>query len=325
MQRPTASGSRSTLTPSASSTSAEPDFEVAERLPCLATAQPAAAATRAAVVETLKVEGPPPVPAVSTRSARLGVDRGGERAHRPRQADQLGDRLPLRPQGDQEGAGLDRLGPPFHDLGEHGRGVVGGQVLARADRVDRAADDVVRHRDRPSPSSRKFASRCLPCGVSTDSGWNWTPSAGSSRWRAPITTLAEVGGQFELVGEVGVGDQRVVAAGDHRGRQAGVDRPAVVLDLGVLAVDRLALDDLAAEDLDHRLVAEADAEHRRAGLGEGADRRRRRSPPRRACRGRARRRGGRRRARAARRPRPCRCGPPRARRRAHPGTGPGCR
>ncbi len=83
---------------------------------------------------------------------------------------------------------------------------------------------------------------------------------------------AEVGGQLELVGEVGVGDQRVVAAGDHRGRQPGVDRLAVVLDLGVLAVDRLALDDLAAEDLDHRLVAEADAEHRRPGLGEGADR-----------------------------------------------------
>ena len=44
---------------------------VLERLPCLATAQPAPAATSAAVVETLKVEGPPPVPAVSTRSARL--------------------------------------------------------------------------------------------------------------------------------------------------------------------------------------------------------------------------------------------------------------
>ena len=41
-----------------------------ERLPCLATAQPAPAATSAAVVETLKVEGPPPVPAVSTRSSR---------------------------------------------------------------------------------------------------------------------------------------------------------------------------------------------------------------------------------------------------------------
>ena len=27
----------------------------------------------------------------------------------------------------------------------------------------------------------------FPPGVSTDSGWNWTPSAGSSRWRTAIT------------------------------------------------------------------------------------------------------------------------------------------
>jgi len=56
--------------PSASSTSAEPDREVALRLPCLATAQPAPAAMSAAVVETLYVERPPPVPAVSSRSPR---------------------------------------------------------------------------------------------------------------------------------------------------------------------------------------------------------------------------------------------------------------
>ena len=40
--------------PIASSTSAEPERPVAERLPCLASAQPAPAAIRAAVVETLK-------------------------------------------------------------------------------------------------------------------------------------------------------------------------------------------------------------------------------------------------------------------------------
>src|SRR5690348_18078658 len=44
-------GSRSTRAPTASSTSAEPDRPVAERLPCLATAQPAPAAISAAVVE----------------------------------------------------------------------------------------------------------------------------------------------------------------------------------------------------------------------------------------------------------------------------------
>ena len=66
----TASGARSIRTPSASSTSALPDSPVAERLPCLATAQPAPAAISAAVVETLKVWRPPPVPAVSIRSVR---------------------------------------------------------------------------------------------------------------------------------------------------------------------------------------------------------------------------------------------------------------
>ncbi len=70
MHRATASGFRSILTPSASSRSAEPDRPVAERLPCLATAQPAPAAISAAVVDTLKVGRPPPVPAVSTRSSR---------------------------------------------------------------------------------------------------------------------------------------------------------------------------------------------------------------------------------------------------------------
>src|SRR3989449_1942820 len=55
-------------TPSASSTSAEPHFEVNERLPCFATDAPAPAATNAAAVEMLKVETvPPPVPQVSTR------------------------------------------------------------------------------------------------------------------------------------------------------------------------------------------------------------------------------------------------------------------
>src|SRR5690349_18002010 len=80
MQRPTRSGSISTLTPSASSTSAEPDLLLLERLPCLATAQPAPAATSAAVVEMLKVEGPPPVPQVSTRSSRpVGTGEASER------------------------------------------------------------------------------------------------------------------------------------------------------------------------------------------------------------------------------------------------------
>ena len=53
--------------PRASRTSAEPVCEVMARLPCLATEAPAAAATRAAAVEMLKLpEESPPVPQVST-------------------------------------------------------------------------------------------------------------------------------------------------------------------------------------------------------------------------------------------------------------------
>ena len=85
MQSATASGARSMRPPSASSTSADPHWLVAERLPCFATRQPAPAATKAAVVETLKVGRPPPVPAVSTRSfpASTFTERSRSTAARP--------------------------------------------------------------------------------------------------------------------------------------------------------------------------------------------------------------------------------------------------
>src|SRR3954470_1898235 len=70
MQRATPGGSRSILAPSASSRSADPDRLVADRLPCLPTPQPPPAAISAAVVDTLNVVRPPPVPAVSSRSSR---------------------------------------------------------------------------------------------------------------------------------------------------------------------------------------------------------------------------------------------------------------
>lgn len=61
-------------TPNASSTSALPQRLETERLPCLATAAPAAAATKAAAVEMLNVLAPsPPVPHVSTSGVRRGV------------------------------------------------------------------------------------------------------------------------------------------------------------------------------------------------------------------------------------------------------------
>ncbi len=68
----TRSGGRSSRTPSASSTSAEPDWDDAERLPCLTTRAPAPAATIAAIVEMFTdMERSPPVP--TTSSSRPGT------------------------------------------------------------------------------------------------------------------------------------------------------------------------------------------------------------------------------------------------------------
>ena len=60
--------------PSASSTSALPDFDDTERLPCFATRAPAAAATNIDAVEMLNVcDASPPVPTMSTRCSRSGT------------------------------------------------------------------------------------------------------------------------------------------------------------------------------------------------------------------------------------------------------------
>src|SRR6516162_9581219 len=65
-QRRTIAKSASILTPSAVSTSADPDREESARLPCLATGTPQPATTSALAVEMLKLpEASPPVPQVS--------------------------------------------------------------------------------------------------------------------------------------------------------------------------------------------------------------------------------------------------------------------
>ena len=57
--------------PSVSATSADPQSEETERLPCLATLSPAPATTKAVAVDTLNVpEASPPVPAVSISISR---------------------------------------------------------------------------------------------------------------------------------------------------------------------------------------------------------------------------------------------------------------
>src|SRR6266436_1521138 len=76
-ERPATASGRSMFTPRASRASAEPLRELTERLPCLATRAPAAAATIAEAVDMLNVPvSSPPVPHVSTSP----VGRGSSRA-----------------------------------------------------------------------------------------------------------------------------------------------------------------------------------------------------------------------------------------------------
>mmetsp|Transcript_23432 Transcript_23432/g.61572 ORF Transcript_23432/g.61572 Transcript_23432/m.61572 type:complete len:300 (+) Transcript_23432:256-1155(+) len=72
--RPATSGPTSKRAPSASSTSADPLDDEAARFPCLTTRAPAAATTKDAAVEMLKVFLPsPPVPTISTVGAPAGI------------------------------------------------------------------------------------------------------------------------------------------------------------------------------------------------------------------------------------------------------------
>ena len=157
MQRATASGLRSMRTPSASSTSAEPDRPVAERLPCLATAQPAPAAISAAVVETLNVGRPPPVPAVSIRSLAAGRAPAwrtrasswrGRRARRP-SPPSCAARPARRRSRTSEAL-------PSMISASTAAVCVGAQVAARRQRVDRLGEDRV--------SARKFSQQPLAVG-----------------------------------------------------------------------------------------------------------------------------------------------------------------
>ncbi len=185
-QRDTPSGSRSIRAPSASSTSALPHLEVAERLPCLATATPAPATTKVAVVEMLKVERPPPVPQVSMKSPAGACTRSArERTVSARPA---------------SSAALS----PFAR-----RAIRKPAVWASPASPDMTASSACAAPSRPrsSPSSsrsiasarislgnayasraRKLASSALPEPVRIDSGWNCTPSTGYERWRTPMTT-----------------------------------------------------------------------------------------------------------------------------------------
>src|SRR2546423_3091254 len=262
MQAATSPGSSSMLAPRASSTSAEPLGLLAERLPCFATLQPAPAATRAAVVETLKVGRPPPVPAVSTTSPPTSAFAARSRMVRARRA-------------------ISATVSPWVRNPIRNPAVSGSEALpAMTSWRTREASSA----DRSSPAaSRSIASVRIGLGIE-EVPQELLAMVGEHRLGVELHTLgrqlpvpqahdglAGARRDLELVGQGRVDDQRVVAAGHERGIEPGEDRPSVVLDLRRLAVHGLAAHDLSTEGHGQCLMAEADAENRRALGGEARD------------------------------------------------------
>ena len=260
--------------------SAEPEREEAARLPCLATAQPQAAATSAAVVEMLNVPEPsPPVPAVSTRSSRAGVTGDDVRAHRARRADELVDGLALGAQRDEQAGDLGRIGLAAHHEPDRGLGV------ARAQRVAARAG---------GRSSREITPRsAMREEVARDHVARGREHRLGVELHAVQVRDVAVAQRHDLAVAVARRRDRArpaaarspPASGSGRPRRARAGRRAagpraIWSTVPTLpCIRRRARSTHAAVDLDDALVAEAHAEHRHAA-GEALDQRAPRRPPR---------------------------------------------
>src|SRR3954447_5913732 len=262
IHRATASGLRSIRTPSASSTSAEPLRPVAERLPCLATAHPCPAAISAAVVDTLNVGRPPPVPAVSISSSSRSLATGVANARI----------VVARPTSSSIVSPLVRsaTSTPAVSISDALPAMISASTSA-------VCSDVRSRRDISASIAlvmtglgKEVPQQLLAVGRQHGLGMELHADGGKGPVSPRHQHAAAVIGRLELVREVFVHDQRVIARHGQRVGQPGEDALAVVRDLRRLAVDGLMADHPAAEGLAHRLVAEADAERPDAGLGEAA-------------------------------------------------------
>ena len=96
--------------------------------------------------------------------------------------------LPLETQTGEERAGHCAGQPVLGQRREQRRGLVLGQVAS----IEEPLEDVL-HASPPTASkSRKLRRRRSPSGVRMLSGWNWTPSALSTRCRSPMISPSEV-------------------------------------------------------------------------------------------------------------------------------------
>ena len=115
----------------------------------------------------------------------LRAHREHVRSHCLRAAGDLVGGLALEPERDEETADLRRSGRAAHDLAHDRTSLLPAQVLA----VEEPRETFLNRHRRPS---RKLRASSGPSGVSTDSGWNWMPTTGSSRWRTAMTSPSSV-------------------------------------------------------------------------------------------------------------------------------------
>ena len=119
MHSATCAGVRSIDAPSASSTSALPDFDDTLRPPCLATRAPAAAATNIDAVEMLKLERAIAAGADDVEQMRVVARHrhlGRQLAHHPRRAGDLADGFLLHAQAGDDRRRHQRADLAAHDL-----------------------------------------------------------------------------------------------------------------------------------------------------------------------------------------------------------------
>ena len=100
-------------------------------------------------------------------------------AHRLCAAGDLVGGLALHTQSDEEGTDLSGRRRALHDPVHHLAGMLPREIAPFDHGRERLLDHL---------RSRKFLASRGPSGVSTDSGWNWTPSTLSVRWRTAITS-----------------------------------------------------------------------------------------------------------------------------------------
>ena len=292
------------LAPSASSTSALPDFDDTERLPCLATRAPAAAATNIAAVEMLNVcDASPPVPTMSSRLRRIARRRPCVANSRITCAaaaiSPIVSFFTRRPTvsaaiitGDTSPLMIWRMSDSISSWKISRCSIVrcsaSWSVMAMTDPWRPLGRSSGRQFKR---SSEKFCSSSWPCSVRIASGWNCTPSTAQLAV-AHAHDLAVLGRRRDLEHarqRRPLDRERVVARRGERRRQRRRTRRADRASIGdsLPCITRCARTIRAAERLADRLVAEAHAEDRDLA-GEAPDQRHARCPPRSACTGPAR-------------------------------------